>query len=119
MDPDMFPSAPKSRSRRPRLEGPDLFTPISRASDPQSSQDAAAAVAPMLSKCRARVLSAIERHGPICAEDLERLPELRDMKFSTARKRASDLALARQIATELKQHPNSGRRVTYYNRLSR
>jgi hypothetical protein len=66
--------------------------PMFRSSDPETSREAAARVAPHVSTLQARVLSAFRAHGPMTAKELEELPELADLGFSTARKRCSELA---------------------------
>jgi DNA-binding MarR family transcriptional regulator len=65
-----------------------------RQTDPETSRDAAAKVAPHLTALQARVLAAFKAHGPMTAKQAEALAEFEDLGFSTVRKRISELARA-------------------------
>ena len=77
------------------VESLPLFaTPIremARRDDPDTSKAAAIAVSDRLTELQARVLAAFQRHGRLTAKELEQLPEMEDLGFSTARKRCSEL----------------------------
>ncbi len=75
-------------------QAPDVGTPpMHRATDPQTSIDAAARIEPKLSQLQADVLSAIRSAGErgMTDRELERLPWFADRAPSTIRKRRSDL----------------------------
>lgn len=80
---------PTVAQQRANREAADL--PMFRSSDPETSREAAAKVAPHVTKLQARVLDAFRKHGPMCAKRAERLAEFSDLGFSTVRKRISEL----------------------------
>ena len=75
-------------------QAPDTGTPQGyRATDPQTSRDAAARIEPKLSDLQADVLAALKSAGDrgMTDRELERLPWFADRAPSTIRKRRSDL----------------------------
>lgn len=66
--------------------------PAARASDPVTSHQAAATVAPKLGKIQREVLEAFRTRGAMTARKAERLCEFEQYGFSTVRKRISELA---------------------------
>lgn len=121
-DPDAVRVAAARRRLEAELDGLGLFAPapsnashgLARATDPEPSHAAAAAVAPHLPRLRERVLAAIRQHGPITGGQLERLPELADLGFSSARKRAGELVEAKQVRGTVRPDSTTGRPVTWY-----
>lgn len=77
----------------------DYRPPLARTSDPDTSHEAAAAVAPHLTFIQQAVLKAYREHGPMTARTCERLPELSMYGFSTVRKRISELLHAGRLET--------------------
>lgn len=65
--------------------------PMWRWSDPDTSRAAAERVSPHLTALQARVLAQIVLHGPITPKEIEALPVLADLGFSTSRRRCSEL----------------------------
>lgn len=65
--------------------------PMTRATDPSTSEGAAAVVRPGLGKIQRAVLHAYYREGPMSARRAERLRYFKDYGFSTIRKRISEL----------------------------
>lgn len=84
------------RRRNPEDLGP-LFATMVRRSDPPTSALAAEAVAPNLTELQEKVLEAYRVHGPMTAKQVEQLPELKHLGFSTSRKRCSELLRMGQI----------------------
>ena len=83
--------------RRPQpVEDLPLFaTPVremARRTDPATSKAAAIGIADKLSELQERVYRAYVERGPMTGKELEALPELADLGFSTARKRVGELA---------------------------
>ena len=75
--------------------GPLFAVPIremARRDNPETSKAAAIGIADHLTELQARVYAAVVARGPLTAKELEALPELADLGFSTARKRLSELA---------------------------
>jgi hypothetical protein len=69
----------------------DLTARLVRASDPETSRQAADRIRPKLTEPQVRVLEAYRVRGPMTARDCEALDEFRDCGFSTVRKRISEL----------------------------
>jgi len=70
---------------------------MARRTDPPTSHESAAVVAPELGKIQAAVLAAFAGHGPMTARTAERLAEFHAYGFSTIRKRISELARAGRL----------------------
>lgn len=62
-----------------------------RRGDHATSRAAALAVEPRLSELQADIMRALEHHGALTDEELERLPEFSRLAPSTVRKRRTDL----------------------------
>ena len=65
--------------------------PLFRSTDPDTSREAAAVVAPRIGKIQHLVLRVYAERGPMSARAIERLPDLEGYGFSTLRKRVSEL----------------------------
>ena len=68
------------------------LAPMSRTTDPGTSEESAAVVLPHLGKIQTLVLEVFEARGQMTARTAERLPEFEAYGFSTIRKRISELA---------------------------
>lgn len=65
---------------------------MARRDSPATSKAAAIAISDRLTELQQRVLGAFQAHVHLTGKELEQLPELADLGFSTARKRLSECA---------------------------
>lgn len=79
-----------------------------RERDSETSLSAALALMPRLSLMQAAVVAAFDKHGPMTDEQLEQLPEFREYKYSTARKRRTELVTKGLLASCGKAMNESG-----------
>ena len=83
-----------SRWQKPKddpADGPLWSSPAARATDPETSREAAAAVQGSLGELQRRVLAVYQMAGPMTAKEAEALDCFADLGFSTVRKRCSEL----------------------------
>lgn len=86
-------------TKKPLSDELPLFA-AARASDPDTSHEAAERITGKLSQLQQRVLTAFATFGKVgaTARDVEQLPIFADCGFSTVRKRVSELADAGRLA---------------------
>ena len=77
---------------------PEQIRGMVRSTDLHTSRDAAAVVEPKRTALQIKVLHALENHGRLTDEQLERLPEFEGLAPSTVRKRRSELWQRAEIA---------------------
>lgn len=84
---------------KPTMIDLPLFA-AARASDPQTSHDAADRITAKLSDLQHRVMAAVAGFGDTgaTAREVDTLPDFADCGFSTVRKRVSELAKAGLLA---------------------
>ena len=96
-----------------RMNAPTLFDSV-RLTDPQTSRDAAASMAPHLSGQRARVLALVREHGDITAAEIARTTG-HTIQQSVAARRLTDLAQMGLIEpTGVTRPGNTGRMCTVW-----
>lgn len=82
-------------ARQPALWDDDAREPditgMVHADDPETSRKAATTIARKASALHTQIQDALEAHGPMNDEQLERLPQFADYGPSTIRKRRSEL----------------------------
>ena len=93
-------------------------TGLTRRTDPDTSHEAADAIAPKLSSIQTAVIAAYIQRGPMSARQAERLPELSEWGFSTIRKRVSELAQLGRLVEAGTETSSGKTRATVYRRVS-
>ena len=92
--------------------------PLVREHDPQTSHEAAAAIAPNLNALQEAVYAAFLERGPASARQAEQWPELA-YGFSTVRKRVSELARLGYLVAQGTETESGTAKATVYRAVAR
>ena len=91
---------------------PDLFTPLARTSDPETSRDAARSMMKPAAVQRDQIVSALKLEGPMNYWELD---DILGWQHPTAARRMKELVQSGRVRKTLHTSPTgSGRQATVY-----